>query len=200
MCRHQLLSRLEQYEALIQKLSVSVSVLLALQPTILFELAGLNMETGKQSSPPAQHYLHAAKRLRLTGSQVRELLRIRQMSNRMVSAVRSTGIQLVGQMADSFSVLTSLSAGSATTSQGVGQQAGTAQQQSGEASKQQEEGSMGSAEQREKDGVEAALLEQLMQRHVHNIADFLLVVSRQVCTAACACVQGQEVVVYQSIL
>lgn len=70
MCRHQLLSRLKQYEALIQKLSVSVSVLLALQPTILFELAGLNMETGKQSSPPAQHYLHAAKRLRLTGSQV----------------------------------------------------------------------------------------------------------------------------------
>ena len=108
---HQMLSRLKQYEALIQKLSVSVSVLLALHPTILIGLAGLNMETGKQSSPPAQLFLRAAKRLRLTGSQVTELLRIRQMSNRMVSLVRSTGMQLVGQMADSFSGLTSFSAG-----------------------------------------------------------------------------------------
>ena len=121
------------------------------------------------------------------------------MSNRMVSLVRSTGVQLVGQMADSFSGLASLSAGSATTSQGGGQQAGTAQQQSGESSKQQEEGSIGIAEQREKDGVEAALLEQLMQQHVHNIADFLLVVSGQLCAAAAVCVQEQEVVVYRSM-
>ena len=35
--------------------------------------------------------------------------------------------------------------------------------------------------------MEDVLLEQLMQQHVHNIADFLLVVSEQVCTAACPC-------------
>jgi hypothetical protein len=182
-----MLSRLKQYEALIQKLSVSVSVLLALQPTILIGLAGLNMETGKQSSPPAQLFLRASKRLRLTGSQVTELLRIRQMSNRMVSLVRSTGMQLVGQMADSFSVLASLSAGSASSE--AGQQSGATQQESDAASREQEEGSLGSTEQRQHGGVEHVLLEQLMQQHVHNIADFLLVVSGQICAAVCACAQ-----------
>lgn len=52
------------------KVAITMSVLLASKPEVLMGLSVLNMETGEQGTPPARHFLQAAKRLRLSSWQV----------------------------------------------------------------------------------------------------------------------------------
>lgn len=191
LCYMQLLEQLQEYQRLINMVLTSSGVLVLHNPSLLLQLHSVNIVTRESSPPSNTHYLHAAQRLRLTSEQLSHLRLIFQQFNRMSKQQREDGMQIVGLSAHSFSLQASLAA-AADTSTGcsTGQQCDTASasgltaaalgnssasQSAAAAARQssQEADCEDAAEQHKDD--QQAVLEGLLQQHLHNRLDTLKV-------------------------
>jgi len=177
----------------------SSGVLVLHNPFLLLKLHNMNIQTRGSSPPPSSHYLQAAQRLHLTTEQLSHLRLILQQYNRICRQQREDGLELVGLSAHSFSLQASLAAAAdrpqvstpTTTGCSTGQQGGTgsasgltaaacgnnsdSQSTAAAAARQasQQAGCEDAAEQHEDD--QQAVLEGLLQQHLHNRLDTLVV-------------------------
>lgn len=169
-------------------------------PNIAFQLTAINLTTGQPSTPPAGHFLQAARRLQLTPRQVRHLCLILKQYNRMTRQRAQAGQQLVDLSADSLNLQAQASlgrdagrtscarpdggqpgnaaAGCGSSGQPAAAQCGT-QQQSPPAggspgpSQPESQDSQGA----EDDSGEQAALEKLLQQHMSSTLNMHLLVA-----------------------
>lgn len=115
----QLLVHLQEFKSVMQVMVLEAAVLVVHAPARAFELTSMNLATGQPCTPPASHFLHAARRLRLTSQQVKHLQLILKQYNRMARQLHDSGMELVDQSAHSFS-LQAETATLAASDQGAG--------------------------------------------------------------------------------
>lgn len=173
------------------------AVILTHAPHIAFQLTAINLMTGQPSTPPAGHFLQAARRLQLTPRQVRHLRLILKQYNRMTRQRAQAGRQLVDLSADSLTLQAQASlgrdaggtscarpdggnaaAGCGSSGQPAAAQCGTQQQippAGGSPGPSQPESQ--DSQEAEDDSGEQAALEKLLQQHMSSTLNMHLLVA-----------------------
>lgn len=156
------------------------AVLLLFNTHAMASLGHLNLATGEICTPPANHYLQAARRLRLTSRQVRHLQLMLKQYNRMAQVHNRAGQQVVCMSNNSFNLQACLSSSTsmqatssvegASVNPGLGNPATTDLGNSTSSC-----GASCRTEQEQDVCPQADVLEELLTEHVHNTLDLMTV-------------------------
>lgn len=167
----QLLANLQHLQAVVHDVMTSGGLVHLHSPHTLVALQSMDLTTGQPCSPPGSHYLHAARRLKLTSAQIKQLQLMRKQYDRMALQQQQAGIHLVGLSQGSFGLQAALSAvGSPGTGALVGSSSRDALPDIKAADPYGElEGVAG--------GDESLSLEQLLQVHVRDRLDMMKLVA-----------------------